>query len=123
MTFIQAFRYEVTADQSSPFSELAALVDCAREAGASADTPVRAVPSMQDTDIVDHLLVELDSTAVPAPKKVAVSLAVVQELRTLLGDMRESDGDIRDFKAGLQACHEALVELADGEDIGNEITW
>uniref|UniRef100_UPI003F492244 hypothetical protein n=1 Tax=Amycolatopsis sp. CA-096443 TaxID=3239919 RepID=UPI003F492244 len=120
--FTQAFRYEVIAEQSGSFSELAALVDRAREAGANADTPVRAVASPHDENVVDYLLVELHSTAVPAPEKVTVSLSIIQELRTLLGDIRESDGDVRTFSARLQACHKALVELAEGKDIGDKIT-
>lgn len=51
MTFTQAFRYDITVGERTPFSEIASFVDRAREAGATQETPVQAVPVEQDDSI------------------------------------------------------------------------
>lgn len=85
-----------------------------RVARRSRSAPVRVVEA-DNSDIIDHLSLERDSAA--------VSGAVIQELRTLLGDLRKTAGDIRGYDNALRACHEALTELADGHDIGDTLSW
>ncbi|MEO6083952.1 MAG: hypothetical protein ABIQ18_12700 [Umezawaea sp.] len=123
MTFTQAFRYEVIVGGSTPFSEITAFVDRARDAGATPDTPVEAVPVPQDDSIIECLTIELDTSVHPTTSTIGVPVTVLRQLRDLLGEIRSSDGDVRPLARSIADAHEAVVKLADGEGIGQEIDW
>ncbi|ALG06244.1 hypothetical protein AOZ06_04250 [Kibdelosporangium phytohabitans] len=109
--------------ESTPFFEVASFVDRARDAGATEETPVRAVPLEQDDSIIDHLVIELDSSARPAAPTVGVSVTVLRQLRDLLGEIHASDGDVRTLSSAIADAHRTVVKLVDGESIGQEIDW
>jgi hypothetical protein len=95
MVFTQQFRYDVILGESAPFSEVAAFVDRARAAGATADTPVQAVPVAQDDSIIDYLSIELDAHTASSGGDaiVNVHINVIRQLRDLLDQLRTSEGD------------------------------
>jgi hypothetical protein len=125
MGFTQQLGCDVILGESAPFSEVAAFVDRARAAGATADTPVQAVPVAQDDSIIDYLGIELD-VHVDTPDGdaiVNVHINVIRQLRDLLDQLRTSDGDVRDRIGEIAQANAVLANLADGHDVGDHIDW
>jgi hypothetical protein len=125
MGFTQQLGCDVILGESAPFSEVAAFVDRARAAGATADTPVQAVPVAQDDSIIDYLGIELDAH-VDTPDGdaiVNVHINVIRQLRDLLDQLRTSDGDVRDRIGEIAQANAVLANLADGHDVGDHIDW
>lgn len=77
-----------------PFGELASFVEHARQAGATRDTPVVAVPTEQDPSILIALRVEMDELA-NQPAELRVERDDVKELLDLLAEIDDNDGDAR----------------------------
>jgi hypothetical protein len=125
MVFTQQFRYDVILGESAPFSEVAAFVDRARAAGATADTPVQAVPVAQDDSIIDYLGIELDAHTASSGGDVIVNvhINVIRQLRDLLDQLRTSEGDVLNRIGEIARANAVLADLADGRDVGDHIDW
>lgn len=94
------------------FGELAGFVEHARNAGATEETPVIAVPAEQDPSILIALRVEMNELANRPAAKLRVDRDDVKDLLDLLTEIDDNDGDARSQLHAVRELRQRLTSIA-----------